>query len=103
MRSIKQGVRSPSTWILGILALLASGCGEDEGTAEFAPVYVAAAYGTVTTAGVPAADVPFELMYIGVPASPSFAPTRRNHSVTPTPSAITQSRSTATIPVRAIV
>jgi hypothetical protein len=58
MRSIKQGVRSPSTaWILGVLALLAGSCGDDEGTAEFAPVYVAAAYGTVTTTGVPAAGV----------------------------------------------
>jgi hypothetical protein len=43
--------------LAGVLPLLVGSCGGEEGTSEFAPVYVAAAYGTVTTAGVPAAGV----------------------------------------------
>jgi len=33
------------------------GCQSDEGTSEFAPAYVAVAYGTVAATGVPAAGV----------------------------------------------
>ncbi len=43
--------------LAGVLPLLAGGCGGEEGTSEFAPVYVAVAYGTVTAAGVPAGGV----------------------------------------------
>jgi hypothetical protein len=43
--------------LAGVLPLLAGGCGGEEGTSEFAAVYVAVAYGTVTAAGVPAAGV----------------------------------------------
>jgi hypothetical protein len=46
------------TWPLaGVLPLLPAGCGDPGATSEFAPVYVAAAYGTVTTAGIPAGGV----------------------------------------------
>jgi hypothetical protein len=58
MHRIKQQRRSASmVWVLGGMLLLAGGCGEDGVTSEFAPVYVAAAYGTVTDAGVPATEV----------------------------------------------
>ena len=43
--------------LAGVLPLLAGGCGSEEGTSEFAPVYVAVAYGTVTATGGPAAGV----------------------------------------------
>jgi hypothetical protein len=50
--------RSRTIWLLAGPALfLVGGCGDPEGTSEFAPVYVAAAYGTVTAAGAPAAGV----------------------------------------------
>jgi hypothetical protein len=46
------------TWLLaGVLPFFAGGCGDEEGTSEFAPVYVAAAHGAVTTAGAPATGV----------------------------------------------
>jgi hypothetical protein len=44
-------------WLLAVTLVLLAGCGDDFGTSDFAPVYVAAAYGTVTTAGAPAAGV----------------------------------------------
>ena len=43
--------------VAGVLPLLAGGCGGEEGTSEFAPVYVAVAHGTVSAAEVPAAGV----------------------------------------------
>ena len=43
--------------LAGVLPLLAGGCGSEEGTSEFAPVYVALAYGTVTATGTPAVGV----------------------------------------------
>jgi hypothetical protein len=43
--------------LAGPVLFLVGGCRDPEGTSEFAPVYVAAAYGTVTAAGAPAADV----------------------------------------------
>jgi hypothetical protein len=46
--------------LAGVLSLLAGGCGSEEGTSEFAPVYVALAYGTVTATGEPAVAVTIE-------------------------------------------
>ena len=43
--------------LAGVLLSLAGGCQSDEGTSEFAPAYVAVAYGTVAATGVPAAGV----------------------------------------------
>jgi hypothetical protein len=43
--------------LAGVVPLLAGGCGSDEGTSEFAPVYVALAYGIVSATGEPAAGV----------------------------------------------
>jgi hypothetical protein len=40
-----------------VLPLLAGSCGSEEGTSEFAPVYVALAHGTVTATGGPAVGV----------------------------------------------
>ena len=43
--------------LAGLIPLLAASCGSEEGTAEWAPVYVALAHGTVTGAGGPAVGV----------------------------------------------
>ena len=43
--------------LAGALLSLAGGCQSDEGTSEFAPTYVALAYGMVAAAGVPAAGL----------------------------------------------
>lgn len=74
MPRIKQERRSPSiAWVLAsMLPFLAGGCGEDEGTSEFAPVYVAAAYGTVTAAGVPATGVAIRAHVYGGACEPEL-------------------------------
>ena len=52
----RRSLRNPGL-LAGVLLSLAGGCRSDEGTSEFAPTYVAVAYGTVAATGGPAADV----------------------------------------------
>ena len=83
--------------LAGVLPLLAGGCGGEEGTSEFAPVYVAVAYGKLLPRGYRQGASPSEPMSTGVRANPSFAPSPRRQSFRLRPEGITQSFSTATI------
>jgi hypothetical protein len=74
MHRIEQDRRSPSlTRVLLGMLFLAGGCGEEEGTSEFATVYVAAAYGTVTAGGGPAAGVTIRAHVYGAACEPKLS------------------------------